>query len=51
MTQNPLVHAANNAMADMVRYAAEFGFTPSSRTQIVAAAPLEESSFRLLNQM
>ncbi|MCA0871456.1 phage terminase small subunit P27 family [Seohaeicola saemankumensis] len=32
--QNPLVGAANKAMADMVRYAAEFGLTPSSRTQV-----------------
>ena len=32
--QNPLVGAANKAMADMVRYAAEFGLTPSSRTRV-----------------
>lgn len=36
--QNPLVGAANKAMADMVRYAAEFGMTPSSRTRINAEA-------------
>ena len=34
--QNPLVGAANKAMADMVRYAAEFGMTPSARTRIHA---------------
>lgn len=34
--QNPLVGAANKAMADMVRYAAEFGMTPSSRTRVSA---------------
>lgn len=34
--QNPLVGAANKAMADMVRYAAEFGMTPSSRTRVAA---------------
>ncbi len=34
--QNPLVGAANKAMADMVRYAAEFGLTPSSRTRVAA---------------
>lgn len=36
--QNPLVGAANKAMSDMVRYAAEFGMTPSSRTRIKAEA-------------
>jgi P27 family predicted phage terminase small subunit len=33
---NPLVGAANKAMADMVRYAAELGMTPSSRSRVVA---------------
>lgn len=32
--QNPLVGAANKAMADMMRYAAEFGMTPSARSRI-----------------
>ena len=36
--QNPLVGVANKAMADMVRYAAEFGMTPSARTRVQAAA-------------
>lgn len=31
--QNPLVGTANKAMADMIRYAAEFGMTPSARTR------------------
>lgn len=35
--QNPLVGTANKAMADMVRYAAEFGLTPSARTRVTAA--------------
>ena len=35
--QNPLVGIANKAMADMVRYAAEFGMTPSARTRVSAA--------------
>ena len=35
--QNPLVGAANKAMADMVRYAAEFGMTPSARTRVSAS--------------
>jgi len=34
--QNPLVGTANKAMQDMVRYAAEFGFTPASRSRISA---------------
>lgn len=40
--QNPLVGAANKAMADMVRYAAEFGMTPSARSRIKANADNEE---------
>ncbi len=32
--QNPLVGTANKAASDMVRYAAEFGMTPSARTRI-----------------
>src|SRR6056297_639786 len=48
---NPLVGAANKAMADMVRYAAEFGFTPSSRSQVTAAdTPEEDNPFRLLDR-
>ena len=40
--QNPLVGVANKAMADMVRYAGEFGMTPSARSRVQAdgaAAP------------
>ena len=33
---NPLVGVANKAMADVVRYAAEFGMTPSARSRIEA---------------
>ncbi len=36
LIQNPLVGAANKAMADMVRYAAEFGLIPSARTRVAA---------------
>jgi len=32
--QNPLVGIANKAMSDLVRYAAEFGMTPSARSRI-----------------
>jgi len=37
--QNPLVGTANKTMADMMRYAAEFGMTPSARSRIVAESP------------
>src|SRR5215472_13819257 len=37
LIQNPLVGIANKSMADMVRYAVEFGMTPSSRSRIKAA--------------
>ncbi len=36
MIQNPLVGVANKAMSDMMRYATEFGMTPSSRSRISA---------------
>jgi P27 family predicted phage terminase small subunit len=36
--QNPLVGTANKAMADLVRYAAEFGMTPSARSRISGQA-------------
>lgn len=41
--QNPLVGTANKAMSDLVRYAAEFGMTPSARSRIIAAPPGSES--------
>ena len=41
LKQNPLIGIANKAAADMVRYATEFGMTPSSRTklEIISAKP------------
>jgi P27 family predicted phage terminase small subunit len=39
--QNPLVGTANKAMSDMVRYAAEFGMTPSARSRINAEGQQE----------
>lgn len=42
MMQNPLVGAANKAAADMVRYAVEFGMTPSARSRITAHPPEPE---------
>lgn len=41
--QNPLVGTANKAKADMVRYALEFGMTPSARSK-VNATPHEQSA-------
>jgi P27 family predicted phage terminase small subunit len=38
--QNPLVGIANKAMADMMRYAAEFGMSPSARSRIEATPPI-----------
>lgn len=40
--QNPLVGTANKAAADMVRFAAEFGMTPSARSRINAEPPAGE---------
>jgi P27 family predicted phage terminase small subunit len=37
--QSPLVGIANKAAADMVRYAAEIGMTPSARSRITAEPP------------
>ena len=43
--QNPIVGTANKAMADVVRYAAEFGMTPSSRTRVTAERAAEKDEF------
>ncbi len=40
--QNPLVGTANKAMGDMVRYAAEFGMTPSARSRVQGEPPGDE---------
>jgi len=37
--QNPLIGIINKAKSDIVRYAAEFGMTPSARARIDAATP------------
>ena len=39
--QNPLVGIANKAAADCIRYAAEFGMTPSARSRVHGANPEE----------
>ena len=40
--QNPLVGTANKAASDMVRYAAEFGMTPSARANTTARVPIRK---------
>jgi P27 family predicted phage terminase small subunit len=42
LIQNPVVGVRNKARADMVRFAAEFGMTPSARSRITASPPREE---------
>lgn len=37
--QNPIVGVRNKARADYVRFAAEFGMTPSARSRITATPP------------
>jgi P27 family predicted phage terminase small subunit len=47
--QNPLLGIANHARAEMVRFAAEFGMTPSARTRIdvgISAAPSDDEEER-----
>jgi len=39
---NPLIRVANNAAADMVRYAAEFGMTPSARARVAGGVAWRE---------
>ncbi|WP_324754010.1 phage terminase small subunit P27 family [Roseovarius sp. Pro17] len=50
LIQNPLVGAANKAMADMVRYAAEFGMTPSARTRVVGTSEAGPNPFAQLDE-
>lgn len=42
--QNPAVGIANKAMADMVRYASEFGMTPSARTKLKTEPEAKEET-------
>lgn len=39
--QNPLLGIANKAASDMVRYASDFGMTPSARARIHSGQPVE----------
>ena len=43
--QNPLVGIANRAAADMVKYAVEFGMTPSARSRVQATSDDEDNTF------
>jgi P27 family predicted phage terminase small subunit len=36
--EGPLLHIAERAAADMMKYAAQFGFTPASRTRVAGPA-------------
>lgn len=52
LIQNPLVGIANKAMADMARYAAELGLTPSARSRVTCAPPpAKDNPFALLEAM
>lgn len=42
--QNPLVGTSNKAQADMVRYAAEFGMTPSARSRVGSEGGVKPTS-------
>lgn len=41
--QNPAVGIANKAMADLIKFAAEFGMTPSARSRIEASPLVEDN--------
>lgn len=43
--QNPIVGTINKAAADMVRYATEFGMTPSARSRLTAGIAPARSKF------
>ncbi|MDZ7823659.1 MAG: phage terminase small subunit P27 family [Ahrensia sp.] len=49
--QNPVVGTANKAMQDMVRYAVEFGFTPSARSRVQAGEVKKENPFAIIDAM
>lgn len=49
MIQNPLVGVANKAMSDMMRYAAEFGMTPSARSRVSASEDSYDAADEFLN--
>jgi P27 family predicted phage terminase small subunit len=44
IVQNPLVGTANKAKADMMRYASEFGMTPSARSRLGAEGDRGDSN-------
>ena len=43
--ENPLVGTARRHSLDMLRYAAEFGFTPASRTSVVKGSVVKANKF------
>ncbi len=50
LIQNPLVGTANKAMADMVRYAAEFGMMPLGRTRVAGLSDIGPNPFAELEE-
>ena len=50
--QNPIVGVANKAMSDMVRFASEFGMTPSARSRVVVSKSGEKKNgFKEMNEL
>ena len=47
--QIPYVSIVNNSLLCMLKYAVEFGMTPSSRSRIIAKDPAEDGDNKLLN--
>ncbi len=45
LIQNPLVGTANKAMSEMMRYAVEFGMTPSARSRVDAGGSFNGGKF------
>jgi P27 family predicted phage terminase small subunit len=46
LIQHPLVAVANGAMRDVVKFAAEFGFTPAARARVSKDDPTEGSKYQ-----
>jgi P27 family predicted phage terminase small subunit len=50
--QNPIVGVANKAMSDMVKFASEFGMTPSARSRVVVSKGGEKKNgFTEINRL
>lgn len=42
LVQNPLIGMANKSMELMLKFAAEFGMTPSARSRVHAGEPMDQ---------